>query len=717
MKISIYIAAEISETVSIFLKHLDKNQLNYTVNPESKGSADIETADFYVIFLSDILLKSYKMRDIFDLKITKYNCSIVILNELRSESGILTEQPIRISTVHEVMQYRDYWYEEWLKLRRLYKNNADNEQCDTALFISTHIGAFLRHALVISPIDWLSFSQNDFSYFRDKMGYTEVLTEISEIANNKQEVLLPEPELLSLNTNLSEFEIKEKDVEPETADGDLMVQENASLKAVDIIEEVDNKEYIDIKLLESEPITVPTPINTAEIMETLNFENTNEEKHWISPETVDDSYRLKELAIEATISEEYMIARKYLERLLQVDPMSAFALRHLAKNINTHSEGELNYVDELFKKALVCHEEDAELYFEYAEHLSKNLNNFQRAADMYQRAIEMYPNFEEAYFGLALCQYEMGQQPAAKANYLQAFLLNSEIRTAEKDQMFGVYNPSPVSEEMEALKAEPLKHPNGDTIVMVTGGSSGIGKAVAEQFALNGYKVIITGRRNERLQEIKTELLGNYDAEIETLSFDVRDPESINKALEQLPEEWKNVDILINNAGLAKGRSPIQEGNLHHWETMIDTNIKGLLYITRALTPGMVERQKGFIINIGSVAGKEAYVDGNVYCATKAAVDMLTKGMRLDLHKHGIRVAAVHPGHVETEFALVRFDGDEQKANIYENFTPLNAADVAETVYYIASRPAHVNIQDVLMFATQQASATVIDMSGKKYID
>lgn len=715
MKISVYLEAEISETVSIFLKHLDKNQLNYTVNTENKGSPDIETADFYVIFLSDILLKSYKMRDIFDLKITKYNCSIVILNEQRSESGILTEQPIRISTVHEVMQYRDFWYEEWLQLRRLYKNNADNEQCDTALFISSQIGAFLRHALVISPIDWLSFSQNDFSYFREKMGYAEVLIDILDTAINKQEVLLQEH--LALDTNISEFEIKEEYVEPETADEYLILDEHVSLNAVDIIEEVDIKEYIDIDLPESKPITILNPINNTEIMETLNFDNANEGKHWISPEMVDDSYRLKELSIEATISEEYMIARKYLERLLRLDPMSAFALRHLAKNINTHSEGELNYVDELFKKALFCHDEDAGLYFEYAEHLSKNLNNFQRAADMYQRAIEMYPNFEEAYFGLALCQYEMGQQHAAKANYLQAFLLNSEIRTAENDQIFGVYNPSPISEEMEALKSEPLKHPNGDTIVMVTGGSSGIGKAVAEQFALNGYKVIITGRRNERLQEIKTELLGNYDAEIETLSFDVRDPESINKVLEQLPEEWKNVDILINNAGLAKGRSPIQEGNLHHWETMIDTNIKGLLYITRALTPGMVERQKGFIINIGSVAGKEAYVDGNVYCATKAAVDMLTKGMRLDLHKHGIRVAAVHPGHVETEFALVRFDGDEQKANIYENFTPLSAADVAEIVYFIASRPAHVNIQDILMFATQQASATVIDMSGKKYID
>ena len=251
-------------------------------------------------------------------------------------------------------------------------------------------------------------------------------------------------------------------------------------------------------------------------------------------------------------------------------------------------------------------------------------------------------------------------------------------------------------------------------IVLVSGASSGIGRAIAEIFAKNNYKVIITGRRTDRLDELKSELQNKYSADVFCLSFDVRNEMEIQNNIANLPLEWKNIDILINNAGLAKGRAPIHEGKLEHWETMIDTNIKGLLYISRVISQGMVERNDGFIINIGSIAGQEAYADGNVYCATKSAVDMLTKGMRLDLFKHGIRVAAVHPGHVETEFALVRFDGDAQKANIYENFRPLAAEDVADTVFYIASRPKHVVIQDVVMFSSQQASATQIDMSGRK---
>ncbi len=170
---------------------------------------------------------------------------------------------------------------------------------------------------------------------------------------------------------------------------------------------------------------------------------------------------------------------------------------------------------------------------------------------------------------------------------------------------------------------------------------------------------------------------------------------------------------MINNAGLAKGFAPIHKGSLDHWETMIDTNLKGLLYITRLVSPGMVARGKGHIINIGSSAGKEVYPNGNVYCATKFAVDALAKGMRLDLHKHGIKVTTVHPGHVETEFALVRFDGDAEKSKIYNDFQPLTAKDVAEAVVFAATRPPHVNVQDILMYATQQASSKVIDKSGR----
>jgi NADP-dependent 3-hydroxy acid dehydrogenase YdfG len=250
--------------------------------------------------------------------------------------------------------------------------------------------------------------------------------------------------------------------------------------------------------------------------------------------------------------------------------------------------------------------------------------------------------------------------------------------------------------------------------VLVTGATSGIGKATATIFAKHGYSLIITGRRKERLSEIKEKLSRKYGVEIISLQFDIRNHDAVKKAWKSLKGNWKNIDVLVNNAGLAKGFNPIHEGDTDHWETMIDTNIKGLLYITRLVAPVMVERKAGHIINVCSSAGHEVYPKGNVYSATKYAVDALTKSMRLDLYTHGIRVGQVSPGHVEeTEFALVRFDGDENKAAIYKDFTPLRSKDVAEAIYYMASRPKHVNIQDIRMFSTQQAGSNFIDRSGR----
>ena len=249
---------------------------------------------------------------------------------------------------------------------------------------------------------------------------------------------------------------------------------------------------------------------------------------------------------------------------------------------------------------------------------------------------------------------------------------------------------------------------------MITGATSGIGRATAELFARHGHRLILTGRRAERLGAVKNELEQAYRSDVLILPFDVRDQHTVQAVIDGLPEAWQEIDVLLNNAGLAKGLAPIHEGNLDHWETMIDTNIKGLLYVTRAVAPGMVKRRHGHIINIGSSAGKEVYPNGAVYCATKFAVDALTRAMRMDLYTHQIRVSQVSPGHVEeTEFAITRFDGDAERANIYEGFQPLKASDVAETIYFIATRPAHVNIQDVYMFSSQQASAMLVDRSGR----
>lgn len=242
-------------------------------------------------------------------------------------------------------------------------------------------------------------------------------------------------------------------------------------------------------------------------------------------------------------------------------------------------------------------------------------------------------------------------------------------------------------------------------IALITGATSGIGKACAEIYAQNGFHLIITGRRADRLAEFKDELENDYPIKVKTLCFDVRNKEDVENHLQSLPSEWKKVDVLINNAGLSQGLDAIQNGDLNDWDTMIDTNIKGLLYVSKIVSNWMIGEKKGHIINIGSIAGKEVYANGNIYCATKHAVDALNKAMRIDLLPYGIRVTGIHPGAVETEFSVVRFHGDEERAaKIYEGYQPLMAQDIAETIYFATSRPTHVNINDLIIMPTAQAS-------------
>jgi NADP-dependent 3-hydroxy acid dehydrogenase YdfG len=249
---------------------------------------------------------------------------------------------------------------------------------------------------------------------------------------------------------------------------------------------------------------------------------------------------------------------------------------------------------------------------------------------------------------------------------------------------------------------------------MITGATSGIGRATALMFADAGYPLIITGRRSDRLLSL-AEILSDK-TKVHTLPFDIRDSDACMEAVSSLPETWSKVDILINNAGLAQGFAPVQSGDFSHWDNMIDTNVKGLLYMSRLVSPQMVKRESGHIINVCSTAGKEVYPNGNVYCATKFAVDALTKSMRLDLHEHGIKVSQVSPGHVEeTEFARVRFDWDIERAKIYNDFNPLKSSDVADAIFYMATRPPHVNVQDILLMGSQQAGNNHIDRSGRKY--
>jgi 3-hydroxy acid dehydrogenase / malonic semialdehyde reductase len=247
-------------------------------------------------------------------------------------------------------------------------------------------------------------------------------------------------------------------------------------------------------------------------------------------------------------------------------------------------------------------------------------------------------------------------------------------------------------------------------IALITGATSGIGEATARTLAINNFKLILCGRRKDRLQKLVSEL--QQHTEVTTLSFEIRNQKEVANSMASLPDAWKAIDVLINNAGNAHGLDPIQTGSIDDWDAMIDINVKGLLYVTKAVLPVMTSRNSGHIINIGSIAGKETYANGNVYCASKFAVDALTKGMRIDLNAHNIKVTGIHPGLVETEFSLVRFKGDDERSkNVYKGFDPLVGNDIADLILFALTRPAHVVIADLVVLPTAQASATVVKKS------
>jgi 3-hydroxy acid dehydrogenase/malonic semialdehyde reductase len=247
-----------------------------------------------------------------------------------------------------------------------------------------------------------------------------------------------------------------------------------------------------------------------------------------------------------------------------------------------------------------------------------------------------------------------------------------------------------------------------DLTVFITGATSGIGKATAEFLAKHNYRLILCGRNQDRLKELK-QTLGKQTA-ITTLQFDVRDKEAVFSAIESLPENFRDIDVLINNAGNAHGMSSIQDGDINDWDAMLDINVKGLLYVSRAILPKMIEKNTGFIVNIGSTAGKEVYPKGNVYCASKSAVEAINKGMRMDLNQYNIRVSAIHPGLVETAFSDVRFKGDSERARkVYQGYKALQPEDIAEIIHFVITRPYHINIEDLVVFPSAQASATIIN--------
>ena len=422
----------------------------------------------------------------------------------------------------------------------------------------------------------------------------------------------------------------------------------------------------------------------------------------------------KALAEISEQNNDFLLAKSYYEKVVNLHPEEQGVYYKLGLITAGFYAEKPKLAAKYFKKAILQNPSNDDAYYRYGLLLNEHLHKNKKALNNFHKTLEINPKHSFANYDLALLYHKIGDLKNAAIYYENAWNINPELKTPENDIAFK-YEESSEKEvisktEIDSKYSIPI---DNDKVILITGATSGIGQATATLFAKHGFRIIITGRRSDRLDELKKDFETNYNTKVKTLTFDVRNLEEVKSMVNDLDEEWKNVDVLINNAGLAKGYAPIHEGNIDHWDTMIDTNIKGLLYLTRAIAPHMVQRKSGHIVNVCSTAGKETYPNGNVYCATKHAVDALTKAMRLDLYKHNIRVGQVSPAHVEeTEFAYVRFE-DKEKAKIYNDFQPLRSADVADAIFYIINTPPHVNVQDILLMGKQQANSSNIDRSGR----
>ncbi|CAH1000349.1 3-phenylpropionate-dihydrodiol/cinnamic acid-dihydrodiol dehydrogenase [Neolewinella maritima] len=361
-------------------------------------------------------------------------------------------------------------------------------------------------------------------------------------------------------------------------------------------------------------------------------------------------------------------------------------------------------------------------YYTYAQVLQR-AGRPDAVRTMLHQCVDRDADFAPAYYQLATMAHAAGEAAEARLQFNRAKRLEPAYATAANLAAFAEPSVAPTPTTQQPIKKQPpIERPESvvevvkplEKVVLISGATSGIGLATARRLARDGYRLILLARRKERLDQLAQELQQAHGSRTHLIQLDVTDRDGVGELTAQLPAEWQEIDVLLNNAGKAKGFDPIHTGDLDHWDEMIDVNLRGLLYLTRAVTPGMVARGRGTVINVASTAGKEVYPNGNVYCATKHAVDALTYAMRLDLVKHGIRVGQICPAHVEeTEFAVVRFDGDRERAKIYEDFQPLRATDVAEAIAFMINQPPHVNIMDMVLQGTQQASSTVVDRSGR----
>lgn len=660
--------------------------------------------------------------------------------------------PTHIDRMVNALQYMNFWQNAWLDISTQYQQAEGVEkqvfeaELDAVRTIANQVGDFISLLRDRGYVSMAQLEADDFVLFFIKFGlsdwhgqYRRLVAQSSEHQGIEEAPHLPEmplPSGLLTPEPLDETELllspeSEFIDEPDVAEPVLPEIETSAYEADETPGFVEEPE---------EPISL-----------TVIEQAIQDAQLWLEKGYVDRGLELLQLASEE-YPENEQLRNAYQAALIQyqpvLEPASAPESVEVAPLVNMpeNSQEAKSYDmmgdmaagkgDYLFAK--YCWDRVAELDPNFPEIFrklglmtSEHLQDYRETAVHYlHKALESNPEDAEVLFTLAQHSLQNQTREDAQHWYERAAAVNAGLRTEENDRLF-----LPIPEHIPAPETVPIVElPEIETpveqepetpavlaptlstgpLVLITGATSGIGKATAEIFAKNGYRLILTGRRIDRLVAIKNNFEAEYGSDVLVLPFDVRDAGAVEASLSNLPDNFRNIDILINNAGLAKGFAPIHEGDLSHWDTMIDTNVKGLVYVSRIVAQGMVQRKQGQIINVGSIAGAEIYPNGNVYCASKAAVDALTKAMRYDLFTHNIRVGQVSPGHVEeTEFALTRFDGDAERAKIYNDFQPLKSSDVADAIFYMATRPPHVNIQDVYMFSTQQASATAVNRNGR----
>lgn len=659
--------------------------------------------------------------------------------------------PTHIDRMVNALQYMNFWQNAWLDISTQYQHAEGIEkqvfeaELDAVRTIANQVGDFISLLRDRGYVSAAQLEADDYAMFFDRFGLSDWHGQyrrlVHQTKDSSEVIEAPHLPEMPLSSGLLAPEPLEEPELPALAPDFVAEEETISHESASA----------------PEFLIAPEDDEQAELTDhTSDVDQAILDAHfWLEKGYTERGLELLQLATEQypeneRLSQEYHAAiAKYqpvtalpdepepVEPEPVVDTTSTPENPNEAKSYDLMGDMAVGKGDFLFAK--YCWDRVAELdpafpgiYRKLGLMASEHLQDYRETAVHYlHKALESNPEDAEVLIALAHHSLQNKAEGDAQHFYEQAVAADVNFRTEENDRLFFAHDaqtPEPQAEQPivapemvadeqdipEPVPELPTTEKSAGPLVLITGATSGIGKATAEIFAQNGYRLILTGRRVERLVALKNSFEADYGSDVLLLPFDVRDAGAVEAALSNLPDQFQNIDILVNNAGLAKGFSPIHEGNLVHWDAMIDTNVKGMVYVTRIIAQGMVQRKSGHIINVGSIAGKEIYPNGNLYCASKAAVDALTKAMRYDLFTHNIRVSQVSPGHVEeTEFAITRFDGDAERAKIYNDFQPLKSSDVADAIYYMATRPPHVNIQDIYMFSTQQASAVAVNRSGR----